>query len=232
MDKIYGFKKQDVEKLIKYLEESQNKPLSSVFEEYANAYGKSKGTVRNMYYALARKSREDKEFTDKYLGGKEITVQKIAEFNQDEERELIKNVLEGKRKGKSVRAVINEMALGDNKLALRYQNKFRNVLKNKQSLTAEIAMELREEYGETTDVFGLKEKPRVNEIQLRRLQREINGLLEKLTGKLKRENAYLKTRLSQVEVENMRLKNILYGTESGKNPANFFKKDAGENALS
>lgn len=65
MDKIYGFKQKDVEKLIKYLDGKQGGSLSKAFEEFAAATGKSKGTVRNMYYAVAKKSREDKSFAEK-----------------------------------------------------------------------------------------------------------------------------------------------------------------------
>lgn len=56
MDKIYGFKQKDVEKLIKYLDGKQGGSLSKAFEEFAAATGKSKGTVRNMYYAVAKKA--------------------------------------------------------------------------------------------------------------------------------------------------------------------------------
>jgi len=131
MEKIYGFKQRDIVALLDFLGKREGEPLSRVFSAFAEKSGKSKGTVRNMYYAIARKSREDAEFADKYLGGKPFEVQKVAEFNDVEERDLVKKVLEGKRKGKSVRAVIATMSGGDEKLALRYQNKYRNIIKNK-----------------------------------------------------------------------------------------------------
>ena len=49
MDKIYGFKKQDIINLINYLKEKSNKSLVGRFDEFAILTNKSKGTVRNMY---------------------------------------------------------------------------------------------------------------------------------------------------------------------------------------
>lgn len=228
MDKIYGFKQDDVKKFIKYLDRRNGQPLTQVFSDYAKSYGKSKGTVRNMYYAVARKSREDKDFSDKYLGGRQISVQKVAEFNANEERSLIKSVLEGKKTGKSVRSVINEMACGDKKLALRYQNKYRNALKSKQTLIAEVAEEISVKTGENTPYEATAA---TQEIQIKRLQNEINGLLERLTGKLKKENEYLRIRLNKVEIENLRLRKALYGDDSGKT-VEYFKKQTDKTVLS
>lgn len=224
MDKIYGFKKQDIISLINYLKEKSNKSLVGRFDEFAILTNKSKGTVRNMYYAIAKKSRDDEDFCQKYLDGKKIEVQKIHEFKKDEERDLVKKILDGKRKGGSVRSVILELSGGDGKLALRYQNKFRNVIKNNQKLTAEVIEELRRENGDVYQPLGLKESvAKVPEMQIRKLQREINGLLDRVTEKLKRENSYLKNRLNHVETENIKLKNMLYGENCPKSTVNFFK---------
>lgn len=224
MDKIYGFKKQDVENLIKFLDKRSGQPLTKVFERYATLYGKSKGTVRNMYYALARKSREDQEFAQKYLGGKPISVQKIAEFNAEEEKTLIKRVLAGKKQGKSARAVINEMSLGDGKLALRYQNKYRNALKNKNGLFLQLVTEL----GEDKRIAELPKS--TVDLRIKVLQSEINGLVERLTGKLKKENEYLRNCLIKLERENNRLKDALYG--DGKIAADFFSGSKNDKILS
>ena len=231
MDKIYGFKQKDVELLIKYLKDRQNASLSKVFARFAADTGKSKGTVRNMYYAIAKKSREDQEFADKYFNGKPVSVQKIAEFKEEEERELVKKILLGKKDGKSARRIIGELA-GDDKTALRYQNKYRNVLKNKQSLVGEIAAEIRAESGVFVDPIGIRSNSRiVPDTMLKRLQSEINALLDRVTDKLKQENAYLRERLGELEVENIRLKNVLYGGEDGKKAVNWFLKDKEKNIL-
>ena len=229
MDKIYGFKQKDIEQLIERLENRKGRPLSRVFEEFANETGKSKGTVRNMYYALARKSREDENFTEKYLGGKPITVQKISEFAESEERELVKRVLLGRKEGKSARRIIRELADGDEKKALRFQNKYRNVLKRNQPLLGELSEEIRAESGVSPETIGIRSNTKiVSDVMLRRLQNEINALIERISGKLKRENACLRSRLGELEVENMRLRNILYG--EGK-AARYFTKNEEEKLM-
>ncbi len=229
-EKIYGFRQKDVAELIACLEKKREKPLSRVFEEFAEKTGKSKGTVRNMYYALAKKSREDRAFTDAYLHGEVIPVQKIAEFNEGEERELVKKVLLGRKEGKSARRVIRELAEGDEKKALRFQNKYRNVLKRNQPLLGELTAEIRAESGVAAETIGMRSNSKiVSDVMLKRLQNEINALIERISGKLKRENAYLRSRIGALEVENMRLKNVLYG--DGGRAARFFENGDGEKIL-
>ena len=81
MEKIYGYKEKDVLGLAEFIKNRGNASLSSVFEKYGLASGKAKGTVRNLYYALAKFSSENQEFCDKYLDGKPLKVSKIIEFN-------------------------------------------------------------------------------------------------------------------------------------------------------
>ena len=231
MDKIYGFKQKDVEKLIDYLGRKNERPLSRVFEEYAKDSGKSKGTVRNMYYALAKRSREDEAFAARFLGGKPIAVQAVSPFGEDEERRLVKEIVAGRKEGKSARRVINELAGSDAKKALRFQNKYRNVLKNKQGLLGEVSAELRAE-GAPAESIGIKSHTRmISDVMLRRLQNEINALMERVSAKLKRENAFLRSRLGELEVENIRLKNILYGGDGGKKAEKFFSLEEKEKML-
>ncbi len=218
MEKIYGYKQKDVSDFIEFLKKRKNTPLTSVFKEYAFESGKSKGTIRNMYYSIVKKSISDGEFTNKYFDGVPLKKQTVKEFTSQEESALIKNILQGKRQGKSVRSIILELSGGDEKKALRYQNKYRNILKNNQPLVSETVKEIRAENGLNYDPFEYKDyKSVVPDYQLKRLQTEINGLIERVTDKLKRENAYLKGRVGELEVENLKLKNMLYGGDvSGK----------------
>ena len=138
MDKIYGYKQKDIIGLAEFLMKNQQSSLASLFEKFSVISGKAKGTVRNLYYALAKKSNMDKEFCDKYLNGNPIKISKIIEFDELEEKQLIKNILRSKTDKKSVRSIIMQMADGDAKKALRYQNKFRNALKTKPQMITEI----------------------------------------------------------------------------------------------
>ena len=224
MDKIYGYKESDVIGLAEFLMKKEEASLSSVFEQYGAMHGKAKGTVRNLYYALAKKSIADKEFCQKYLGGKPIKVSKSIEFDEKEEKQLIKTILCSKTEGNSVRAIILQMAGGDAKKALRYQNKFRNALKNKPDLVAKIINEIQSE-GKKVN-FNLQKKSSITNIseeQFGRLKFEIDGLVQKIASKIKKENEYLKQRIGILENENLKLIALLYGNESSGDARRFFK---------
>lgn len=211
MEKIYGYKEKDVIGLAKYITERKNKSLSEMFESYGMAIGKAKGTVRNMYYALAKYCKEHPEFCTQHLGGKAIKVEKIVEFDKDEERELVKKIFLAKKEGRSARSVITELAGGDMKTALRFQNKFRNAVKHNTRLVAEVISEIRSDDSQSVPVSGSNIGRIVSDAQLKKLRNEIDNLVGKISLKLRRENAYLKDRINTLELENIRLNNMLFG---------------------
>lgn len=228
MQKIYGYKDKDVKGLARFITERKSGSLTEAFGEYAKATGKARGTVRNMYYALAKLSVRDKDFCDEYLGGKSLDVEKIVSFCEEEERLLVEKVLCGGAKGKSVRRVIMEMTGGDAKKALRFQNKYRAIVKNKPEFIEKVRTELLQK-GELSPHTQGKRAFKVvpgggmvlPESQLKRLKEEINGLMLRVAAGVRKENALLKDKLAALETENLRLKNILYGN-GGKNSAMCF----------
>lgn len=106
-----------------------NKGLSAAFGEMSKRTGRSVNSVRNYYYAQAKTFELVPEVAEK-LGIKTARVKREAfvPFTDNEIDALIEHILVSKASGKSVRAAILEMANGDGKLALRYQNKYRSVL--------------------------------------------------------------------------------------------------------
>lgn len=232
MEKIYGYKEKDVLGLAEFLKDRKGEPLSAVFEKYAIKSGKAKGTVRNLYYALAKTAAQDVGFREKYLDGMELSVGKIVEFDADEERKLVKEVLSSRKDGRSVRGTIMEMANGDGKIALRYQNKFRNAMRNKPHLIAEIVKELKDE-GKDITLIDVEEKPSnfISEVQLSRVKSEINGLVGRISHKLRRENEQLKARISFLESENLKLSAQLYGGGKKQSSLRFFRTESGENVI-
>ena len=62
MEKIYGYKEKDIVGLANFIKERNNQSLSSLFESYSIKSGKAKGTIRNLYYELAKKARKIKTF--------------------------------------------------------------------------------------------------------------------------------------------------------------------------
>lgn len=231
MEKIYGYREKDVIGLAEFLKNKGNMNLTEVFYSYGKKSGKAKGTVRNLYYALAKKTNTDADFCQKYFDGKPLSVSKIVEFNGEEEKELIKKILVMKNEGYSVRSAIMELSDGDAKMALRYQNKFRNAMKCKPHLIAEIIAELKNE-GKNVCFDGEKSVEEVvSESQLKRLKTEINGLVGKIAESVRRENEYLKDRIIRLERENLKLYNLLYGQEKPDKAYEFFKSREKRNAL-
>ena len=231
MDKLYGYKEKELKEFIRYLKEKgEGKSLSKTFAEFARMKGKSKGTVRNMYYALAKRADEDEEFKKEYLGDKTLSVSKIVEFGEEEERTLIKTILLAKTQGRSARGIIQELAKNDGKKALRYQNKYRNVCANKPELIEELSREIATERGERYFSYAKPDNgARLSFSQLKKVGDEINALVERISIETKRENAALKTRLILLEEENARLKNLLY---EGTNRAElFFKRGKNEKTV-
>lgn len=221
MEKIYGYKEKDVFALANFIKEKGELPLSTLFERFGAINGKAKGTVRNLYYALAKKSNADKEFCQKYLGGKPIKISKIIEFSKQDEKELIKKIIIEKNSGKSVRSVIMGLTKGDAKLSLRYQNKYRNAVKNNPKLISEIVAEINGQ-GKMHIEVESKKKSIVSDAQFLKLKNEIDNLVNKISSKIKTENQYLKQRIARLENENLKLISLLYGKQNQTDARNFF----------
>ena len=227
MEKIYGYKQSDLKGLAEFIRGKRGGTLTQTFGEYARLSGKAKGTVRNMYYALCKACEKSPETKSEYFKDTPITVGKIVEFSPCQVRRLIKAVLLGKKDGRSARSVICELSNGDVKLALRLQNKYRSALKTKKELVDEIIEEIRNEQGDKT-LFAPKlkvQKSPINDQKLGRLKRDIDSLVDRISEKAKRENEYLKERVASLELENLKLKNLLYGNPKPINALSYLRKD-------
>ena len=100
-----------------------------------------------------------------------------------------------KSKGLSVRRAITNLSQGDDKLMLRLQNKYRNVLKKQPERLEKIAesMGLTEEERKRLLETGRKHRTKPErEFLQRRLESEINALYDRLTQALKAENEKLR----------------------------------------
>ncbi len=202
------------------------KTLTEIFEEYGAQNGLASGSVRNAYYELVKKSRNE-AFSAKYLNGERLTAQEVRLFGEEEERTLVKTILLGKRDGRSARSVIFDLAGGDRKLALRFQNKYRNVLRAKPVLIHSLVEEIRAESGAAFDPL-LDSSPRFRGTQLKRLQSEINALVERISDGVRAENERLKARVRTLEVENAELTAAL---SAGGKTADYFKNKGEKNVL-
>ena len=69
MNKIYGYDDKLMIKLIDFIKNRQGENLTTLFKEFSVLTGKSGGTIRNLYYAIAKKAEQDDDFKNTYLKG-------------------------------------------------------------------------------------------------------------------------------------------------------------------
>lgn len=108
------------------------RPLKTVFDDVARETGRMPNSVRNFYYAQVR--------------GCDETVachrRAFIPFAQNEAAELMETILTAQAAGESVRACTLRLADGDDKRMLRYQNKYRAMLKHDAELVKRIVIDL------------------------------------------------------------------------------------------
>lgn len=119
--------------------------LTSAFSQMAKESGKSANSVRNYYYAQLKIFLMLPDLR-RSLGIKTVSMRKenFKIFSEKEIVDLVECILVGKAQGKSIRAVINERARFDKKLALRYQNKYRSMVATHEDKVQKIMKSLRE----------------------------------------------------------------------------------------
>ena len=180
-----GYTTKETARLLSMAQEAERtgKSLTAVFKTFAFETGRANGSVRNYYYQLIKTSANAPELKEKFPALNHMRVSKNVSFTEKEEKDLVERVESGVRQGKSVRRTILEIAGGDEKLALRYQNKYRNVKKVRDKALFE------------NKDYAYKE-----------LTDKINALFERVGKSLKSENEKLKEKVKSLTEENKRLK--------------------------
>ena len=208
----------DAKELIKMASEAKlkNKKLSSVFCEFASEKNLSFGSVRNYYYKIVNSSKNNDNLREKLGITESLKPVLIEEFSRAEERALLFSVIKGVSLGKSVRKCILDLSGGREKLALRYLNKYRNLIKSNSPLIDEINGLVKKDIGFFVDV----RKPNENE-KYKRLEKEINAMLDKILRSVTQENSMLKQKSIRLEQENQKLKSVVKETMKEKQFASF-----------
>ncbi len=131
-----GWQQDEIDFLFQSVKEASElgKPLRNVFADVANRLSRKPNSIRNYYYA---RIRETPELAPGHTP--------FRAFGKDELYELLRSVLIGRGQGESVRSCVTRLADGDRSGMLRYQNKYRSVLKSKPDMLLQIADELRAE---------------------------------------------------------------------------------------
>ena len=193
MDKINGYSVQEARELIEFVSEGKRRgePLSRLFEAYGRRCGRAGGSVRNYYYQFLKcEDARAKEI----LRGKRLHAEKIREFTEEEREEMLRKILSERSKGYSVRRSIANICAGNEKLMLRYQNKYRNLIKKQPELVERAARDL--------GLESCAPVRRGTEFLQRRLEKEINDLYDRLALALREENERLKRAVEKLTEEN------------------------------
>ncbi len=109
-------------------------PLRTVFEQLSGDLGRKPNSIRNYYYACLRQQPQS--------APREPAFQP---FTAEETHHLLREVLMARGRGMSVRACVMQLAEGSQSRMLRYQNKYRTILKHRPEMLAQVAEELRQE---------------------------------------------------------------------------------------
>ncbi len=183
MNKINGYTEEEAMGLIEfiYAGKSAGKTLSYLFETYGKEHSRAKGSVRNYYYAFLKK--RDDERVQRILEGKDLRAGEIRPFTEEETDDMLKRVLAERSKGISVRKAIMNVSEGDERLMLRMQNKYRNLLKKQPERVRKAAEEA-----------GVPEKSFLQ----RKLEKEIDELYARLAIDLRKENERLRAELEKL----------------------------------
>lgn len=192
MDKINGYSEQEARALIDFIAEGKKRgeALSALFASYGKKCGRAAGSVRNYYYQFLKcEDARAKEI----LRGKRLRAEKIRAFSDEERNEMLKKILSERSKGYSVRRAIANVCAGNEKQMLRYQNKYRNLVKKQPELIERTAKEMG---------LPLAMPARKTDFLQKRLEREINDLYDRLAVALREENDRLKKAVERLTEEN------------------------------
>ena len=110
-------------------------PLRTVFESLANDLGRKPNSIRNYYYACLHQ-QNDTEMS---------RCAPFVLFTPEETHDLLRQVLMARGRGMSVRSCVMQMAGGDRSRMLRYQNKYRTILRTRPDMIAAVRAELMKE---------------------------------------------------------------------------------------
>lgn len=114
--------------------QQQGLPLKAVFEQIAIQTGRRPNSIRNYYYAQVRQREDGQERAARFIP-----------FTQQEVDWLMEQVLIARAAGQSVRSCLQKLAGGDHSLMLRYQNKYRAMIKSRPEYVHDLVEKLNEQ---------------------------------------------------------------------------------------
>ena len=125
-------------------------PLREVFDLVAAETGRKPNSVRNYYYTALRShiaGREEPALVRRERSG-------FTPFTDEEIRALLRDVLTLQAQGLSVRACALKLGEGDRSRMLRYQNKYRSLVRNRRPLVEDVMHTLEREGAAYCNPYG------------------------------------------------------------------------------
>ena len=106
-------------------------PLKRVFETVAKRTGRKPNSVRNYYYMKVKETGEIEKKPSTF-----------TPFTKEEIYTLLRTLLGAAASGESIRGASLRLADGDKTLMLRYQNKYRSLIKNGRPLVDKVMADM------------------------------------------------------------------------------------------
>lgn len=145
-----GWKAEETEMLAQAAHKAheQGASLRSVFEDIGMQLGRKPNSVRNYYYMQLR---ENGDFSVR-------RADPFVLFEEEEVEGLVRQVILAQSRGESVRSCVMALSGGDKTVMLRYQNKYRSVLRKKPEMIRRICEELEREGVQCINPLQAKER--------------------------------------------------------------------------
>ena len=214
------WKDSEVKNLFRYVEKSKikNESLMDAFKRFAKNNNRKPNSVRNYYYEEISnlKNNEERQKTLNIDLSKH-QVAAASKFTLEETKTIVKTILKEKCLGKSTRCACLELANNDIQKMIRYQNKFRSVLKNNKQLYDQCLEELKREglvsKAEKSNVIYLKKQKKslseeeVNSLFLGLIRLVKKSAIEEASNEGEIANKELRKALSKLSETETKLKN-------------------------
>lgn len=154
----------------------QGLPLKSAFENMAAYTGRKPNSIRNYYYAKVKECAGD------------ILSEKGAftPFTSEEIEELIEKVLSAQAQGMSVRGITMKMGQGDKRAMLRYQNKYRSMVKNNPDVVRKVLERMRADGRQAFDPYSQQRPHKSGRKPSAKRRQDVDAALAELGASLKR----------------------------------------------
>ena len=202
--KILGWEIYETNNFLKFVLNNRQKTLSQIFYLWAKNNGRAQFSVRNYFYKLLRLLEKDESYHKFFDFDLNILFDFIGSkhFSEKQNKQLLFAILPTKNQT-SVRKACLNFAGGNQNLMLKYQNKYRQLLKNDQELVKIVLNELKNQNINVRNPFKNEKIIKMPQTKFSLSNDDINSLFLGLVKLIK--NNYQE---EQQNKQNLALKNL------------------------